>query len=263
MLKKKSANDIKIKIRDLCFQYGGHKILDHITEDFYKNEITAIIGPSGNGKSTFLKTLNRLWEETRHSSLQGQVEIRFQGKPVNIYSNAISLTQLRRSVGMIFQTPNPLPMSIYKNVAFPLKLAGVKDKNYIGAKVEAVLKKAFLWNEVKDRLKQNALNLSGGQQQRLCIARALILEPEILLLDEPTSSLDQTASGIIEELILSLKKSCTLIMVSHDQKQVERIADRILELSDQTFKELSIKQDNSDGLFSNHNFQYHTSFSKQ
>ena len=229
--------EIKIKVAQLCFSYQGHKVLKNITAQFEENSLTAIVGPSGIGKSTFLTTLNRLWENIPETMMRGTVEMRFNGSFHNVYNGSFSLPRLRRLVGMVFQTPNPLPMSIYKNIAFPLKLAGVKDKKLVANKVERALKRAYLWQEVKDRLNDNANALSGGQQQRLCIARALVLEPEILLLDEPTSSLDSKAAAIIEELLLSLKSNCTLIVVSHYLDQVSRIADRVVELSDKKFLE--------------------------
>ena len=229
--------EIKIKVAQLCFSYQGHKVLENITAQFEENSLTAIVGPSGIGKSTFLTTLNRLWENIPETKMRGTVEMRFDGGFHNVYNGSFSLPRLRRLVGMVFQTPNPLPMSIYRNIAFPLKLAGEKDKKLVADKVEKALKRAYLWQEVKDRLDGNANALSGGQQQRLCIARALVLEPEILLLDEPTSSLDSKAAAIIEELLLSLKSNCTLIVVSHYLDQVSRIADRIVELSDKKFLE--------------------------
>jgi len=209
--------------------------LRDITTQFAENAITAIVGPSGVGKSTLLMTLNRLWESIPSAKMKGKVEVKFDGRFCDIYDRSFSLPQLRRLVGMVFQVPNPLPMSIYKNIAFPLKLAGYKDKGLIGHRVEQALKRAYLWNEVKDRLTEDALALSGGQQQRLCIARALVLEPEILLLDEPTSSLDAKAGAVIEELLASLKDHCTLLVVSHYLDQVKRIADTVVELSNGRF----------------------------
>ena len=223
---------VKIRINSLSFCYNGRKVLCDTSVSFSKNTITAIVGPSGTGKSTFLMTLNRLWEELPNCSLQGTVEIRFNGVFSNIYDKDYAVDKLRRQVGMVFQTPNPLPMSIFKNVAFPLQLAGERDKGMIHARVEEALLKVRLWDEVKDRLSENALSLSGGQQQRMCIARAMILQPEILLLDEPTSSLDHKATETIEQLLLQLKQSCTVLVVSHYLDQVKRIADRVVELQD-------------------------------
>ena len=226
-------NEIKIKIDGLSFFYNKHRVLNNISVNFPKNTITAIVGPSGKGKTTFLMTLNRLWESIPNTRIEGRVEIRFGDRFHEIYDPSYPLPRLRRLVGMVFQIPNPLPMSIYKNVAFPLKLAGVKEKQLIPEKVETALRRAFLWDEVKDRLTENAFELSGGQQQRLCIARALTLEPEVLLLDEPTSSLDASACAVIEKLMLSLKDRCTLLIVSHYLDQVKRIADTVMELSDE------------------------------
>ena len=225
-------NEIKIKIDGLSFFYNKHRVLNNVTVSFPENTITAIVGPSGKGKTTFLMTLNRLWESIPKTRMEGRVEIRFGDRFHEIYDPSYPLPRLRRLVGMVFQIPNPLPMSIYKNVAFPLKLAGVKEKKLISGKVETALKRAFLWEEVKDRLTENAFALSGGQQQRLCIARALTLDPEILLLDEPTSSLDSSAGAVIEELMVSLKNHCTLLMVSHYLDQVRRIADTVMQLSE-------------------------------
>lgn len=226
---------IKIKIDNLHFAYHDHWILRGITAKFAENSITAIVGPSGTGKSTFLMTLNRLCESISHARIKGKVEIKFNGRFYDIYDRSYPLQQLRRLVGMVFQVPNPLPMSIYKNVAFPLKLAGYKDKGLIGHRVQQALKRAYLWEEVKDRLTDEAFTLSGGQQQRLCIARTLVMEPEVLLLDEPTSSLDAKAGAVIEELLLSLKDRCTLLVVSHYLDQVRRIADTVVELSNGSF----------------------------
>ncbi len=223
---------VKIRINSLSFCYNGRKVLRHTSVSFSTNSITAIVGPSGTGKSTFLMTLNRLWEELPNCSLQGTVEIRFNGVFSNIYEREFAVEKLRRQVGMVFQTPNPLPMSIFKNVAFPLELAGEKEKDFIRARVEEALQKVRLWDEVKDRLSESALSLSGGQQQRMCIARAMILQPEILLLDEPTSSLDHTGAEAIEQLLLQLKQNCTILVVSHYLDQVKRIADRVVELRD-------------------------------
>ncbi|MFH0782300.1 MAG: ATP-binding cassette domain-containing protein [Pseudomonadota bacterium] len=221
---------IKIRTEDLSFSYNGRTILHNTSIAFAENEISAIVGPSGSGKSTFLMTLNRLWETIPHCTLQGGVEMQFGGKFQDIYQKHYPVTRLRRQVGMVFQIPNPLPMSIYKNVAFPLQLKGGVTKERVRGRVMECLQKVRLWDEVHDRLDSPALDLSGGQQQRLCIARALILQPEVLLLDEPTSALDHTAAKAIEQLLLELKKSCTILLVSHYLDQVTRIADTIMEL---------------------------------
>ena len=226
----KQTGNIKIKVTNLTFSYKGRRILDSINENFEEFAVTAIIGPSGVGKSTFLMTLNRLWENIPEAQMSGKIEIRFNGELRDIYERSFSPSRLRKLVGTVFQKPNPLPMSIFRNVAFPLKLSGEKDKGFIAQKVEGALRKAYLWDEVKDRLAQSALALSGGQQQRLCIARSLILEPEVLLLDEPTSSLDEKAAEVIEELILHLKERITILAVSHYLDQVKRIADRVVQV---------------------------------
>jgi len=225
----------KIKIEHLSFTYNATLVLNDISGQFEENTITAIIGPSGKGKTTFLMVLNRLWEDIPGAKLEGKALIRFGDTYRDIYSPSCSLPDLRRKVGMVFQVPNPLPMSIYKNVSFPLKLAGFRDTEKIPVRVENALKRSFLWEEVKDRLCEDAMALSGGQQQRLCIARALILEPEILLLDEPTSSLDANASEVIERLLVELKDRCTILMVSHYLDQVQRTADNVIELAEGKF----------------------------
>jgi phosphate transport system ATP-binding protein len=221
---------IKIRTENLAFSYNGRTILRNTSIAFAESKISAIVGPSGSGKSTFLMTLNRLWETIPHCTLQGVVEMKFNGRFHDIYQKRYPVTRLRRQVGMVFQIPNPLPMSIYKNVAFPLQLKGGVEKGTVRTRVKECLQKVRLWDEVHDRLDSPALDLSGGQQQRLCIARAMILQPEVLLLDEPTSALDHTAAKAIEQLLLELKQSCTILLVSHYLDQVTRIADTIIEL---------------------------------
>lgn len=222
----------KIRIENLSFFYGSRPVLRDISAPIMAHGITAVVGPSGQGKSTFLMTLNRLWENMPGTRMTGTVSIRFGDQFSDIYAGAIALHQLRRKVGMVFQTPNPLPMSIFKNVAFPLKLLGGNKPDRVEHLVTAALKRTFLWKEVKDRLSDDARALSGGQQQRLCIARTLILEPEVLLLDEPTSSLDDRAGEVIEDLLLKLRDRCTLVMVSHYMDQVKRVADTVMEIKD-------------------------------
>jgi phosphate transport system ATP-binding protein len=221
---------IKIRTENLTFSYNGRTILSGTSIAFAESEISAIVGPSGSGKSTFLMTLNRLWETIPHCTLRGRVEMQFSGRFQDIYQKHYPVTQLRRKVGMVFQMPNPLPMSIYKNVAFPLQLKGDIAKEIVRTRVVECLKRVQLWDEVHDRLHSPALDLSGGQQQRLCIARALILQPEVLLLDEPTSALDHAAAKAIENLLLELKQTCTILLVSHYLDQVTRIADTLIEL---------------------------------
>jgi len=222
----------KIRVADLNFFYRDRPILKDLTVSFEKNSITALIGPSGAGKSTFLITLNRLWENLPEARMSGKVEISLDGIRRDIYEGNFPVTDLRRRVVMVFQTPNPLPMSISRNVLFPLKMAGNTDREEMRHKVEQALKMAYLWEEVKDRMNDDARKLSGGQQQRLCIARALVLEPEVLLMDEPTSSLDSTATGVIEDLLLELRERLTVLVVSHYLDQVKRVADRMVTFDD-------------------------------
>ena len=221
----------KIKIESLDFYYGNHQILSNINETIPENAITAILGPSGVGKSTFLSLFNRLWETTPGARVEGRVLTRFSHAFMDINHPKFSVIQLRRAVGMVFQMPNPLPMSIFNNVAFPLKLAGIKKKEDVRSRVTTAIQACGLWPEVKDRLDKKATTLSGGQQQRLCMARALVMEPEILLLDEPTSSLDPASGKMIEDLMVELKQRCTLIMVSHQPDQVKKIADHVIDFT--------------------------------
>ena len=228
MNKVPAEKKAKIIFDSVNFFYGTRQVLCNISATFYSNTLTAITGPSGRGKSTLLGLLNCMWNEVPNTRCSGDIQILLGRQWISPLGKGISLSNLRRKVAMIFQEPNPLPMSIGKNMAFPLKLAGVHDKYIIEEKIRTALEQAFLWEEVKDRLEESALNLSGGQKQRLCIARALILKPEILLCDEPTSSLDSKAAGIIEELLVSLKKNCTLLVVSHYLEQVHRIGDQVM-----------------------------------
>jgi phosphate transport system ATP-binding protein len=226
------TEDTKICVAGLNFSYRGRPVLRDVNLDFAENTITALTGPSGVGKSTFLMALNRLWENVPGAHMQGSVRIRLQGEVRDVYARAMPVTELRKMVAMVFQAPNPLPMSIRRNMAFPLKLAGAKNRGHVAERLEQALRMANLWDEVKDRLNDDARNLSGGQQQRLCIARALVLEPEVLLLDEPTSSLDQASTAAIEELLTSLKERLTILVVSHYLEQVVRISDRVVRFSD-------------------------------
>ena len=211
----------KIKIRDFNFYYGPTKVLKGISMDVLPKHVTSIIGPSGCGKSTLLRCLNRMNDLIPSVKAEGLVEIDGQ----NINDPAIDVVDLRRRVGMVFQKPNPFPKSIFDNVAYGLRVNGVKDKTTIERKVEQSLKGSALWEEAKDRLKENALNLSGGQQQRLCVARALAIEPEVILMDEPASALDPIATAKIEELIIELKEKYTIVIVTHNMQQAARISD--------------------------------------
>jgi len=228
----------KIIINGVGFFYGQNRVLDNIHAKFAENTITAVTGPSGQGKSTLLGLFNYMWNEVPGARCIGEIRIRLGDDWVSPLKKDIPLPLLRRKVAMIFQEPNPLPMSIARNMAFPLKLAGVRDKSVIEEKVQKALAQAFLWEEVKDRMEKSALTLSGGQKQRLCIARALVSEPEVLLCDEPTSSLDSRASGIIEDLLVSLKTHCTLLVISHYMDQVRRIADQVMALQDHGLRQI-------------------------
>ena len=207
--------------KDLCLWYGENQALKNINISIPEKSITALIGPSGCGKSTFLKTLNRMNDLIPFVKIQGDVS--YKGK--NIFDKDVDVNELRRDVGMVFQKPNPFPMSIYDNIAYGPRTHGISSKVKLDEIVEKALKDAAIWDEVKDRLKKNALGLSGGQQQRLCIARALAVEPEVLLMDEPTSALDPISTSRIEELALQLKEKYTIIIVTHNMQQAVRISD--------------------------------------
>ena len=213
--------ETKISTSDLNLYYGNNHALKNINLDIYENQITAFIGPSGCGKSTYLKTLNRMNDLVPNVTINGKVLI--DGE--DIYDPKVDTTLLRKKVGMVFQQPNPFPMSIYDNIAYGPRIHGIKGKAELDAIVEKSLRGAALWDEVKDRLKCSALGLSGGQQQRLCIARALAVEPEILLMDEPTSALDPISTLKIEDLMGELKKNYTVVIVTHNMQQATRIAD--------------------------------------
>ena len=209
-------------VHDLCLWYGSHQALTDINIEIPEKSITALIGPSGCGKSTFLKTINRMNDLIPDVKITGEIKYKEQ----NIFAPNVDVNDLRREVGMVFQKPNPFPMSIYDNIAYGPRTHGVKNKAKLDDIVEHSLRGAAIWDEVKDRLKKNALGLSGGQQQRLCIARALAVEPEVLLMDEPTSALDPISTLKIEELAEELKKKYTIIIVTHNMQQAVRISDR-------------------------------------
>lgn len=215
-------NDTIIKVRNLNLWYGDHQDLMDINMDIPENAITAFIGPSGCGKSTFLRNINRMNDLIDGCRVEGTLE--YRGK--NILDKDLDVTDLRRKVGMVFQKPNPFPMSIYDNIAYGPRVGGVKNRQELDEIVEKSLKAAAIWEETKDRLKKSALGMSGGQQQRLCIARALAVEPDVLLMDEPTSALDPISTGKIEELAEELKKNYTIVMVTHNMQQAVRISDR-------------------------------------
>ena len=214
-------NDLKMAAKGLNFYYGDFRALIDISLDFYTHQVTALIGPSGCGKSTLLRCLNRMNDLIPYSRAEG--EIRLDGE--NIYDPSVDVVTLRRRVGMVFQKPNPFPKSIFENIAYGLRVNGIKDGEVIERRVEECLKQSALWEEVKDRLNESALGLSGGQQQRLCIARAMAVEPEVLLMDEPCSALDPIATQKIEELIQELKQAYTIIIVTHNMQQAARVSD--------------------------------------
>ena len=210
-----------ITVKDMCLWYGSTQALKNVSISIPEKSITALIGPSGCGKSTFLKTLNRMNDLIPGVKITG--DIRYKGE--DIFAPSVDVNTLRREVGMVFQKPNPFPMSIYDNIAYGPRTHGITNKAELDAIVEQSLRGAAIWDEVKDRLKKNALGLSGGQQQRLCIARALAVEPEVLLMDEPTSALDPISTGKIEELAMQLKEKYTIITVTHNMQQAVRISD--------------------------------------
>lgn len=215
-------NKVVYDVRDLNLWYGNDQALKNINLKINKNEVTAIIGPSGCGKSTFIKTLNRMIENIPSVRTTGQ--IMYHG--LNIFDKSIKVEELRTRVGMVFQKPNPFPKSIYENVLYGPKIHGIRDKNVLQEVLETSLKSAALWDEVKDRLHDNAYGLSGGQQQRLCIARCLAVQPDVILMDEPTSALDPIATAKIEELIDSLKVDYSISIVTHSMQQAGRISDK-------------------------------------
>ena len=209
-------------VQGLDLWYGDHQALHDISLNIPEKSITALIGPSGCGKSTFLKTLNRMNDLIPGVKITGDVRYRDQ----DIYAPGTDVNELRREIGMVFQKPNPFPMSIYDNIAYGPRTHGIKNRARLDEIVEKSLRGAAIWDEVKDRLKKNALGLSGGQQQRLCIARALAVEPEVLLMDEPTSALDPISTSKIEELAMQLKEQYTIVIVTHNMQQAVRISDR-------------------------------------
>ena len=210
-----------LSVQDLCLWYGSHQALKDINIEIPEKSITALIGPSGCGKSTFLKTLDRMNDLIPDVKITGN--IKYKGE--DIFEPSVDVSELRRQVGMVFQKPNPFPMSIYDNIAYGPRTHGVKSRAKLDEIVEQSLRGAAIWDEVKDRLKKNALGLSGGQQQRLCIARALAVEPEVLLMDEPTSALDPISTSKIEELAMELKDRYTIVIVTHNMQQAVRISD--------------------------------------
>ena len=229
----RSARETVFGIRDLTVSYGATAALSGITLDIYRNIVTAIIGPSGCGKSTFIRCLNRMNDLVAGARVDGSIE--YHG--VDLYGDGVDPVEVRRRIGMVFQRPNPFPKSIYDNVAWGLRVLGLKDD--LDGRVERALTQAALWDEVKDRQRKSALSLSGGQQQRLCIARALAVEPDVLLLDEPASALDPIATSSIEDLMHDLKRDYTLLIVTHNMQQAARVADLT------AFFSLDVREDGS------------------
>ena len=217
----KATTVTRLATRDFHLHYGAHEALKGVTLEFPSNSVTAIIGPSGCGKSTLLRSFNRMNDLIPGVRVSGQVEV----SGTEVYAPGTDVVELRRRVGMVFQRPNPFPKSIFENVAFGLRMLGLGDRGELGARVEDSLRRAALWDEVKDRLERSAMQLSGGQQQRLCIARCLAVEPEVILMDEPASALDPSATGRIEELVLDLKGRYTIVVVTHNMQQAARISD--------------------------------------
>jgi phosphate transport system ATP-binding protein len=234
-------------VRELSVSYRQHRAIDAVTLPIYRNQITAIIGPSGCGKSTFLRSLNRMNDSVPGFSIEGSVL--YHGH--DLYGSGVDPVEVRRRIGMVFQRPNPFPKSIYDNVAWALRNLGLKDR--MDERVEWALRGAALWDEVKDRLRRSALGLSGGQQQRLCIARAIAIQPDVLLLDEPASALDPIATTLIEELMQSLKHRYTIAIVTHNMQQAARIADRTaffsLDSRDGTGSGVLVEHDDTDVIF--------------
>ena len=212
----------KIEAKNVDFYYGSFHALKNINMNREENEVVAFIGPSGCGKSTFLRLFNRMNDLIPGSRLEGEIKI--DGR--NIYDRSVNVDELRKNVGMVFQRPNPFPKSIYENVAYGLRVNGVKDETFIAERVEKSLKGAALWDEVKDKLKKSAYALSGGQQQRLCIARAMAVAPSVLLMDEPASALDPISTAKVEELIHEIKKDYTIVIVTHNMQQATRVSDK-------------------------------------
>jgi phosphate transport system ATP-binding protein len=215
-----SPREAVFSLRDLGVLYSGAQAVEGVTFDLYRNEITAFIGPSGCGKSTILRCLNRMNDLIRGAEVRG--EVRYHDE--NLYGPKIDPVQVRKRIGMVFQKPNPFPKSIYDNVAFGPRVLGMKGS--MDEIVESALRRAALWDDVKDRLKQNAFGMSGGQQQRLCIARALAVEPDVILMDEPCSALDPISTGRIEDLMLELKENLSIVVVTHNMQQAARVSDR-------------------------------------
>lgn len=240
-------NNFIFCIDKLCLCYGSETVIENVSLNIEKNAVTAVIGPSGCGKTSFLCCLNRLTDLNENCYVSGEIRIGDQ----NVYGDAVNLVEVRKKIGMLFQKPNLFPFSIWRNLELPLKHHGIKNKNQITEKITKVLKSVSLWDEVKDRLNTPALSLSGGQQQRLCLARALVLEPEVILMDEPCSALDPLSTRKIEELILELKKDYTIIIVTHNIAQAKRISDHVAFFWNSGGKGVLIEQGLTKHIFQN------------
>ncbi|MDQ7037698.1 MAG: phosphate ABC transporter ATP-binding protein PstB [Aquificota bacterium] len=214
---------VKIEVRNFNFYYGDFHALKDINLKIYENQVTAIIGPSGCGKTTLLRSFNRMHDLYPGNRYEGEIILYPDG--INLIDKDVDPIAIRMRIGMVFQKPNPFPKSVYENVAYGLRIKGIKKKSVLDEKVEEALRAAALWDEVRDRLHENAYSLSGGQQQRLCIARAIAVEPEVLLFDEPTSALDPISTAKIEELVVELKKRLTIVIVTHNMQQAARVSD--------------------------------------
>ncbi len=236
-------NNFKIVSANLNFYYGGFQALYNINMKFAKKEATSLIGPSGCGKSTYLRCLNRMNDLIPGTRIDGKILM--DGE--DIYDPSLDVVLLRRRIGMVFQKPNPFPKTIFENIAYGMRVNGIKDKAFIEASVEKSLIRAALWEEVKDRLRDSAFNLSGGQQQRLCIARALAVEPEVILLDEPTSSLDPASTKRIEELLKRLSRDYTIVIVTHNVHQAMRLAEHVVFI----FEGRIVEQGDAEEIFKN------------
>lgn len=247
--KNPSADNAAIRVEALGVSFAGHQVLKDVTISFGDKRLSVVIGRSGSGKTTLLRSLNRLNEFFPQCETSGNVTLRINDRCVDVYTGAIPVTELRRRVGMVFQSPNVLPTSIVKNIALPLKLVLDVGRNELTDRVEEALRSAHLWEEVQDRLKDPAYTLSGGQQQRLCLARALALQPDVLLLDEPTGSLDFRAAVRIEDLLLDLKDKYTIIAVSHSLSQTRRLADAIVILREGRLVQSLSRSDFSDRAY--------------
>ena len=241
----KDEKNFMFCIDKLCLCYGKNTIIEDVSLNIEKNSVTSIIGPSGCGKTSFLCCLNRLTDLNENCYVTGDIRVGDD----DVYSDSVNLTEIRRKVGMLFQKPNLFPFSIWRNLELPLKHHGLKDKIIIQSKIEKVLKSVALWDEIKDRLNTPALSLSGGQQQRLCLARALVLEPEVILMDEPCSALDPLSTNKIEDLIKDLKASYTIVIVTHNIAQAKRISDYVAFFWNDDGKGVLVEQGTADNIF--------------